>query len=55
MVVLLTCKNEEDPMKNKSVKSANKIQLKCSLLCSQNSNLFEMLWLSSLLASMKKI
>ena len=71
MVVLVTCKNEEDPMKNKGARVATiffhykymgifpdaqgQLTPQSEVEPGRNSNSSEMLWLSLLPARMKKI
>ena len=71
IVVLVTCKNEEDPIKNEGARALTRFSQYKSMGFSsdaqgqltpqslvesgQNSNSFGILWLSSLPASMKKI
>ena len=66
LVILVTCKNEEDPLKNKDARvattlnidfshSQGQITLQSRVGSGLNSNSSEMLWLSLLLPSMKKI
>ena len=66
MVVLLTCKNEEDPIKNEGARVLTTLNIDFSTTHGQltphsevesgrKSNSFEILWLSSLPARMKKI
>ena len=66
MVVLVTCQNEEDPLKNKDAtcrlattqnmdfsNTQGRITLQSEVGSSRNSNSYEMLWPSLLLPSMK--
>ena len=66
MVVLLTCMNEEDPIKNEGARVLTRLyvvfsdaqgQLTTQLAMEfcRNSNSSKLLWLSSLAATMKKI
>ena len=66
MVVLLTCKNEEDPIKNEGARVLTRLYIvfldaqgqltpKSAVEFCQNSNSSKLLWLSSLPARMKKI
>ena len=66
IVVLLTCKNEEDPIKNEGARVLTRLYIffsnaqgqltpKSAVECWCNSNSSKLLWLSSLPARMKKI
>ena len=60
IVVHLTCKNEEDPIKNEEARvrfsdTQGQLAPKSVVEFCQNSNSFKLLWLSSLPARMKKI
>ena len=66
MVVLLTCKNKEDPIKNEAARvltrlyidfshTQGQLTLQSMVKSGQNSNSSKLLWLSSLPAIMKKI
>ena len=67
MVVLVTCKNEEDPMKNNGARFSHykskgifpdaqgQLTPQSEVEPGRNSNSSEMLWLSLLPARMKKI
>ena len=66
MVILHTCNNEEDPIKNEGARvltrlyvifsdAQGQITQQSAVKFFRNSNLFKLLWLSSLPATMKKI
>ena len=66
MVVLVTCKNEEDPIKNEGGRvfttlsidfsdAQRQLTLKSDMESCQNSNSSKLLWLVLLSARMKKI
>ena len=66
MVVLITCKNEEDPIKNQGTRVVTTLSIdfseaqgqltpKLVMESSQNSNSSKLLWLVLLSARMKKI
>ena len=66
MVVLLTCKNKEDPIKNEGARVLTRLYIDFShtqgqltpqsmVKSARNSNSSKLLWLSSLPAIMKKI
>ena len=65
MVVLVTCKNEEDPIKNEGVRVVTTLSIdftgaqgqltpKSVMECCQNSNSSKLLWLVLLSARMKR-
>ena len=66
VVILVTCKNVEDPLKNKDARVATtqnidfsntqgQITSQLEVGSGRNSNSFEMLWMSLLLPRIKKI
>ena len=66
MVVLLTCKNKEDPIKNEGARVLTRLYIdfletqgqltpQSMVKSGRNLNSFKLLWLSSLAAIMKKI
>ena len=66
MVVLITCKNEEDPIKNEGARlfttlfinfpdAQGKVTPRSLVESGRNSNSSKLLWLSSLPARMRKI